>query len=103
MRQGQERLTRPMFDTLLSTDWFPAVPAVHDRLLADPPARVADLACGGGRSSLAIARAYPKVRVDGSALDPASVEQAQALLPGSGVEDRVEFSCRDAADPRLSG
>jgi len=48
MRQGQERFTRPMFDNLLSTDWFPAVPAIHDRLLADPPARVADLACGVG-------------------------------------------------------
>src|SRR4051794_40057048 len=103
MRQGQERFTRPMFDNLLATDWFPAVPAIHDRLLADPPARVADLACGVGRSSLAIARAYPKVKVDGIDLDPASVQQAQKLLTGSDVEDRVEFSCRDAADSRLSG
>jgi len=56
-----------------------------------------------GRSSLAIARAYPKVKVDGIDLDPASVQQAQKLLTGSDVEDRVEFSCRDAADSRLSG
>ena len=102
MRQGQERFTRPLFDNLLAAEWFPAVPAVHDRLLADPPARVADLACGAGRSSLAIARAYPKVRVDGIDLDPASIEQAQELRRGSGVEDRVEFSCRDAADSMLS-
>jgi SAM-dependent methyltransferase len=103
IRQGQERFTRPLFDNLLAAEWFPAVPAVHDRLLADPPARVADLACGLGRSSLAIARAYPKVDVDGIDLDPASVEQAQEILTGSGVEDRVEFLCRDAADPGLSG
>jgi SAM-dependent methyltransferase len=102
MRQGQERFTRPLFDNLLAAEWFPAVPAIHGRLLADPPARVADLACGAGRSSLAIARAYPKVRVDGIDLDPASIEQAQELRRGSGVEDRVEFSCRDAADSMLS-
>ena len=79
------------------------MPAVHDRLNSDPPARVADVACGLGRSSLAIARAYPKVTVDGIDLDEASIERAQQLLPGSGVEDRVAFQCRDAADPGLSG
>jgi 2-polyprenyl-3-methyl-5-hydroxy-6-metoxy-1,4-benzoquinol methylase len=103
MRQGQERFTRPLFDNLLAAEWFPALPAIHDRLLADPPARVADLACGLGRSSVAVARAYPRVRVDGIDLDRASIEQAQELLKGSGLEDRVEFSCRDAADSRLSG
>jgi 2-polyprenyl-3-methyl-5-hydroxy-6-metoxy-1,4-benzoquinol methylase len=103
MRQGQERFTRPLFDNLLAAEWFPALPAIHHRLLADPPARVADIACGVGRSSLAIARAYPKVTVDGIDLDPASIEQAQELLRGSGLEDRVEFSCQDAADSRLSG
>jgi SAM-dependent methyltransferase len=101
MRMGQERFTRPWFDTLLAADWFPALPAVHDRLLSDPPARVADLACGAGRSSLAIARAYPKVRVDGLDADPASIEQARELLAVSDVEDRVQFHCRDAAHPGL--
>jgi trans-aconitate methyltransferase len=62
-----------MFDRLLASDWFPAVASVHDRLAGDPPARVADLACGLGRSSLAIARGYPKVTVDGLDLDRASI------------------------------
>jgi 2-polyprenyl-3-methyl-5-hydroxy-6-metoxy-1,4-benzoquinol methylase len=103
LHEGQARFTQPMFDNLLATDWFPAVPAVHDRLNGDPPARVADVACGLGRSSIAIARAYPNVTVDGIDLDEASIERAQQLLPGSGVEDRVAFQCRDAADPGLSG
>jgi 2-polyprenyl-3-methyl-5-hydroxy-6-metoxy-1,4-benzoquinol methylase len=64
---------------------------------------VADVACGLGRSSIAIARAYPKVTVDGIDLDQASIGRAQQLLPGSGVEDRLAFHCRDAADPALSG
>jgi 2-polyprenyl-3-methyl-5-hydroxy-6-metoxy-1,4-benzoquinol methylase len=103
LHEGQARFTQPLFDNLLGTDWLPAVPAIHDRLSGDPPARVADLACGLGRSSIAIARAYPKVPVDGIDLDQASIARAQELLPGSGVEDRVAFHCRDAADPELSG
>jgi 2-polyprenyl-3-methyl-5-hydroxy-6-metoxy-1,4-benzoquinol methylase len=103
LHDGQARFTQPLFDSLLATDWFPAVPAIHDRLNGDPPARVADLACGLGRSSIAIARGYPKVTVDGIDLDQASIARAQQLLPASGVEDRVAFHCRDAADPELSG
>jgi SAM-dependent methyltransferase len=103
LHEGQARFTQPLFDNLLATDWFPAVPTIHDRLNGDPPARVADVACGLGRSSMAIARGYPAVTVDGIDLDQASIVRAQQLLPGSGVEDRVEFHCRDAADPELSG
>jgi 2-polyprenyl-3-methyl-5-hydroxy-6-metoxy-1,4-benzoquinol methylase len=103
LHEGQARFTRPLFDNLLGTDWLPAVPAIHDRLNGDPPARVADVACGLGRSSIAIARAYPKVTVDGIDLDQASIARAQQILPESGVEDRVAFQRRDAADPELSG
>ena len=102
LHEGQARFTQPLFDNLLATDWLPAVPTIHDRLSGDPPARVADLACGLGRSSIAIARGYPKVTVDGIDLDQASISRAQQLLPASGVEDRVAFHCRDAAYPELS-
>jgi 2-polyprenyl-3-methyl-5-hydroxy-6-metoxy-1,4-benzoquinol methylase len=103
LHEGQARFTQPLFDNLLATDWLPAVPSIHDRLTGDPPARVADLACGLGRSSIAIARSYPKVTVDGIDLDQTSIERARQLLPASGVHDRVAFHCRDAADPELSG
>jgi SAM-dependent methyltransferase len=103
LHEGQARLSRILFDNLLTSEWLPAVPAVHARLLADPPARVADVACGLGRSSLAIARAYPKVLVDGIDLDEASIERARELLGESGVQDRVTFHHRDAADPELAG
>jgi 2-polyprenyl-3-methyl-5-hydroxy-6-metoxy-1,4-benzoquinol methylase len=103
LHEGQGRFTQPLFDNLLATDWLPAVPSIHDRLNSDPPARVADIACGLGRSSIAIARGYTKLTVDGIDLDHASIARAQQLLPASGVEDRVAFHCRDAADPELSG
>ena len=100
---SQARFTGPMFDQLLAREWLGAIPPVAQRLTSDPPARVADLACGEGRSSLAIARGFPKVTVDGLDLDEASIQTATANLAGSGLEDRVRFSCRDAADPRLAG
>ncbi len=103
LHEGQSRFTRPMFEQLLTQDWLPAVPQVHERLLADPPARVADVACGEGHSSLAIARGYPKVRVDGIDMDAASIEAAQRHLAGSGLEQRVDFHLRDAADEELAG
>ena len=102
LHEGQAAFTRPLFENLLGKEWLPSVPALHERLLADPPARVADVACGQGRSSIEIARAYPNVRVDGIDSDHASIERARANLVGSGVEDRVTFHERDAADAELA-
>jgi ubiquinone/menaquinone biosynthesis C-methylase UbiE len=103
LHEGQAAFTRPMFENLLGNEWLPAIPQVHERLRADPPARVADVACGEGYSTVAIARAYPKVTVDGIDLDKASIDAAAKHLPGSGVEDRVTFHHRDAADVELEG
>ena len=103
LHEGQARFTRPMFDALLADEWLGAVPDVRERLLDDPPARVADVACGEGRSTLAIARGYPKVFVDGIDLDAASIEAAQRHLADSELSDRVAFHLRDAADEELAG
>lgn len=92
-----------MFDNLLAGEWLKAVPDVHERLLGEPPARVADVACGEGYSSLAIARGYPRSRVDGIDMDAASIEAARRHLAGSGLGDRVAFHLRDAADEELAG
>jgi 2-polyprenyl-3-methyl-5-hydroxy-6-metoxy-1,4-benzoquinol methylase len=101
--EGQEAFTRPLFTNLLGREWLPAVPDVHSRLVADPPARIADVACGCGWSTISIAQAYPNVLVDGIDLDTASVEKARRNLAGTGVEDRVTFYERDAADPAMAG
>jgi SAM-dependent methyltransferase len=98
LHEGQAEFTRPMFEALLGSEWLPAIPDVHQRLQADPPARVADVACGEGYSTIAIARAYPKAHVDGIDSDAASIAAAEHNLPGSGVEDRVTFHHRDAAE-----
>jgi 2-polyprenyl-3-methyl-5-hydroxy-6-metoxy-1,4-benzoquinol methylase len=103
LHEGQAGFTRPLFEHLLGKEWLPSVPEAHERLLADPPARVADVACGQGRSSIEIARAYSKVRVDGIDSDRASIDRARENLADSGVEDRVTFHERDAAGAGLRG
>ena len=103
VREAQASINRPMFANLLGPEWLASIPDVDARLRADPPARVADIAVGGGWSAISMARAYPKIRVDGLDLDPASIDLARANLAGTDVEDRVTFSVRDAADPGLEG
>lgn len=103
LREGQGAANRPLFHHLLGSAWLPAIPDVHARLQSDPPARVADLACGEGWSSIAIARAYPKVRVDGIDLDDPAIAQARRNAAATEVADRVAYHARDAAEPALQG
>ncbi len=103
LHEGQAGTTRPQFRHLLAQEWLPALPDVHARLQVDPPARVADVGMGLGWSSIAIAQAYPNVRVDGFDLDEASVQAARANAAAAGVADRVAFHVRDAGDPGLAG
>jgi 2-polyprenyl-3-methyl-5-hydroxy-6-metoxy-1,4-benzoquinol methylase len=103
MRNSIAEGNRPMFLNLLGTKWFPSDPELDTRLRAEPPARVADVGCGTGWSSIAIARAYPKVTVHGLDIDAASIKQAKRNAGSSGVADRVKFEVRDAADPGLAG
>jgi SAM-dependent methyltransferase len=103
MREGQAALNRANFLQLLGREWLPAIPDVHARLQADPPARVADVGCGAGWASIGLALTYPKVQVDGYDLDPPSITLAQANARGAGVAERAHFAVRDAADAPTSG
>ena len=102
-REGQAALNRPVFLNLLGQVWLPSIADVHERLQADPPAQVADIACGYGWSSVGIARAYPKAHVDGFDSDEPSINAARAIAEQNGLADRITFTTRDVADPALAG
>jgi 2-polyprenyl-3-methyl-5-hydroxy-6-metoxy-1,4-benzoquinol methylase len=102
VREGIEAINRPMFVNQLA-DWLASIPEVDARLQAEPPARVADLACGSGWSSVAIARAYPDVIIDAIDIDAASIETAQANVATAGLADRVPPAVHDASAPDISG
>ncbi|MFN8558584.1 MAG: class I SAM-dependent methyltransferase [Dehalococcoidia bacterium] len=102
--EGIAEMNRPMFLNQLGNEWLPAVPDIHARLQDSiVPARVADVGCGTGWSSIAIARAYPHAEVHGFDVDETSIALAKANAVAAGVADRVTFAVRDAAHPGLAG
>jgi 2-polyprenyl-3-methyl-5-hydroxy-6-metoxy-1,4-benzoquinol methylase len=101
--EGRAEFNRAQYLNLLGREWLPAIGEVDRRLRAEPPARVADVACGTGWSSIAMAAAYPLVTVDGFDLDPDVVAAAGENARAAGMAGRVRFSVLDAADPDLPG
>jgi Methyltransferase small domain len=75
--EGRPEFNRAVFLNLLGRQWLPAIADVDLRLRSEPPARVADLACGTGWSSIATAQAYPLISVDGFDLDADAIEAAR--------------------------
>ena len=102
-REGQAEGYRPIYLNLLGQTWLPSIPSVDARLRSEPPARVADFGCGAGWGSIGLARAYPRVFVDGFDLDPPSIDLARRHAAQAGLAERVAFHVRDAADPTLQG
>jgi SAM-dependent methyltransferase len=103
LRSFIARINRPMFVNQLAQDWFPKIPDLVARLNATPPARIADIGCGSGWSTITIALAYPLVSVTGIDLDDASVAEARKNAAAAGVADRVTFHIGDAAESQLDG
>jgi len=96
MWQGQAALNRPLFVNKHGLEYLPSVRKV-DAILRRPGARVADVACGGGWSSIALARAYPGLSVDGYDMDGPSIDQATSAAAGAVLSSRVRFHVGDVA------
>jgi predicted O-methyltransferase YrrM len=101
--EGRAEANRARFINLLGTDWLPAIVDVDVRLRAEPPARVADVACGTGWSSIAMAHAYPRITVTGVDLDEDAIAAARQNAEQASVTDRVTFSVANASDLNLWG
>jgi len=97
IRHAQAAANRPQYTNLLATEWLAAMPDVVARLRSGG-ARIADVGCGSGWSSIALARGFDDVAVDGYDLDDASIDDARINARDAGVADRVDFAVRDAAD-----
>lgn len=83
-------------DSLVS-HWLPALDGVMPKLQAG--ARVADIGCGHGHSTLLMAEAFPNSRFIGIDTHPASIAAARTHAQQAGLSDRVEFLLADAKAP----
>lgn len=96
-RYGQGHINRPAFTHLLPSEWLAAMPDVTARLEAEPRPRVADVGCGQGWSTIAMARAFPQAWVDGFDLDQASIADARHHVAQAGLDGRVRLVHGDAS------
>ncbi len=100
-RSGHSGANRSLFARSL-VPWIRRFLPDVDARLRDGGA-VADVACGAGWAGIALAKAYPGVRVTGLDLDARTLAAARRNAAESGVAGRVVFEVRDAADPGLGG
>jgi SAM-dependent methyltransferase len=93
---GCERFFRPGYNASLIPSWLPALDGVVEKLEAG--ARVADIGCGHGSSTILMAQAFPNSEFVGTDYHAASIETARERARTAGVEDRVGFEIAAAAD-----
>jgi SAM-dependent methyltransferase len=102
-RHGQGHINRPAYTQELPTVWLAAMPDVLGRLESARHPRVADVGCGQGFSTLAVAHAFLDAHVDGLDADPGSITDARAHAAEAGLNGRVRFLNADAAGLALHG
>jgi SAM-dependent methyltransferase len=93
---GCEKFFRPGYAANLVSSWIPSLHDVKQKLEAG--ARVADVGCGKGASTLLLANAYPKSKFFGFDYHDKSIEAARESAKRQGLNDRVSFEVSKAKD-----
>jgi SAM-dependent methyltransferase len=93
---GTERFFRPGYAANLVSSWIPALAGVEQKLVAG--ARVADVGCGHGASTILMAEAFPRSEFVGFDYHGASIDRARAAAAAAGLEDRVRFEVAPAKE-----
>jgi SAM-dependent methyltransferase len=94
MFHGVEKFFRPGYRANLTTQWLPALDGVVARLQAG--AKVADVGCGHGASTIVMAEAYPSSRFYGFDFHGPSIETARKRAVEAGVAGRATFETATA-------
>jgi SAM-dependent methyltransferase len=93
---GCEKFFRPGYAANLVSAWIPALEGVQAKL--ERGARVADVGCGTGASTLLMAKAFPQSKFFGFDYHDKSVEEARAKAKKQGLADRVTFEVAKAKE-----
>jgi SAM-dependent methyltransferase len=98
---GTERFFRAGYNANLAPSWIPALDGVAAKL--DDGARVADVGCGFGASTIVLAKAFPRSTFVGYDYHEPSIRAARERAARAGVGDRVRFEVAGAKDYPGSG
>ena len=93
---GTERFFRPGYAANLISSWIPALDRVQAKL--EQGARVADVGCGHGASTILMAQAFPNSEFIGFDYHGPSIEHARQAAVDAGVDDRVRFEVASAKE-----
>jgi SAM-dependent methyltransferase len=93
---GCEKFFRPGYAANLVSSWIPALREVKQKLEAG--ARIADVGCGKGASTILMAKAFPKSHFFGFDYHDKSIEAARATAEREGLADRVTFEVAKAKE-----
>jgi SAM-dependent methyltransferase len=93
---GTEQFFRPGYRAHLTAEWIPALESVEDKLHAG--AKVADLGCGHGISTVLMAQAYPESTFHGFDYHDASIERARQIAAAENVSANTVFEVATAKD-----
>jgi SAM-dependent methyltransferase len=91
---GTERFFRPSYIANLVSSWIPALEGVQAKLEAG--AKIADIGCGHGASTLILAEAFPNSAFHGFDYHQPSIERARRAAEERGISDRVHFEVAPA-------
>lgn len=95
---AQEAMNRPGYENSLVAEWLPQIPDVLARLQDSAnPARVADVCCGAGWSSIVLAEAFDHIAVEGFDSDEDSIARARRNAAERGVSERTRFEVVDVS------
>jgi 2-polyprenyl-3-methyl-5-hydroxy-6-metoxy-1,4-benzoquinol methylase len=95
VHEGCERFFRPGYNASLVAEWLPALDGVVEKL--ERGARVADVGCGHGSSTILMAQAFPRSTFVGWDYYDGAIETASQRAQEAGVADRVSFQNAPAA------
>jgi SAM-dependent methyltransferase len=99
--RGTERFFRPGYRAHLVGEWIPALEGVQEKL--ERGAKVADIGCGHGASTIIMAEAFPSSEFFGFDYHGASIERAREAAAAAGVAERTSFEVASAEDYPGSG
>ena len=93
---GCEKFFRPGYAANLVSSWIPALHDVQEKLEAG--ARVADVGCGKGASTILMAKAFPNSQFSGFDYHDESIEAARESAKRAGVAERISFEVSKAKE-----
>ena len=94
--RGVERFFRPGYRGNLVAEWLPALDGVVEKL--ERGAKVADIGCGHGASTILMAEAFPNSEFHGFDYHPESIEEATHTAAEAGIGERIQFEVAAAKD-----